>query len=110
MKTLLCISIMAAATLPQCVLAAAGNAQKGQAVYTKSCKACHGAQGEGNPAIAKMLKVPIPDLASKPVQSKTDDELKSDIVKGKGKMQPVKTISAGEVQDVIAFLRTLAKK
>lgn len=110
MKTLICISIVAVVTLSQCVLAAAGDAKAGQAVYTKTCKACHGAQGEGNPAIAKMLKVPIPPLGSPAVQSKSDDDMKKDIVAGKGKMQPVKTLSAGEAQNVVAFVRTLAKK
>ena len=110
MKTLICISILLAATLLQGVLAAAGDAKAGQAVYTKTCKACHGAQGEGNPAIAKMLKVPIPPLSSPAVQSKSDDDMKKDIVAGKGKMQPVKTISSGEAQNVVAFVRTLAKK
>ena len=93
----------------QGVLAAAGDAKAGQAVYTKTCKACHGAQGEGNPAIAKMLKVPIPDLGSAVVQGKNDDLMKKDIVAGKGKMQPVKTLSAGEAQNVVAYVRTLKK-
>lgn len=27
-----------------------GNAQAGKAVFDKSCKTCHGADGQGNPA------------------------------------------------------------
>jgi mono/diheme cytochrome c family protein len=108
---LLYISILAAVVLLQGVVAAAaGDAKAGQAVYTKACKSCHGAQGEGNPAIAKMLKVPIQPLSAPAVQSKSDEDMKKDIVAGKGKMQPVKTLSAGEVQNVVAYVRTLAKK
>jgi predicted CXXCH cytochrome family protein len=36
----------------------------GQAVYDKSCKSCHGADGTPNPAIVKMMKVDIKDLKS----------------------------------------------
>lgn len=110
MRTLLCVSILAAMVLFQGVLAAAGDAKAGQAVYTKACRSCHGAQGEGNPAIAKMLKVAIQPLSAPAVQSKSDEDMKKDIVAGKGKMQPVKTLSAGDLQNVVAYVRTLAKK
>ena len=45
-----------------------GDAQAGKAVYDSKCKICHGANGEGNPAIAKTLKVTFRPLASKEVQ------------------------------------------
>lgn len=100
--------LLAAVALPARV--AAADAQAGQAVFNKSCKTCHGPNGQGNPAIAKALRVAIPDLGSAEVQSKSDDALRKDVVEGKGKMKPVKTISGGEVKNVIAFVRTLAKK
>jgi mono/diheme cytochrome c family protein len=80
-----------------------------QAAYVKGCKACHGAQGEGNPAIAKMLNATLPNLASKEIQAKSDVDLKKTIVEGKGKMKPVKTLSPAEMDAVVAFLRTLHK-
>ena len=110
MKTVTCLLIIAIAALSPAMLAAAGNAQAGQAVYVKTCKTCHGVSGEGNPAIAKALKVPIPNLAAKAVQSKSDDEMKKGILSGTGKMQPVKAVSPAQALDVIAFVRTLAKK
>jgi mono/diheme cytochrome c family protein len=79
----------------------------GKAVFEKSCKACHGADGAGNPAIAKMLKVAFKHLGSKEVQSKKDADLKNDITKGGGKMKPVANLSATQVDDVVAYLRTL---
>ena len=86
-----------------------GDVQSGQAVYLKNCKVCHGVQGEGNPAIAKALKVTIPDLGSKEIQARSDDDIKNGIVAGKGKMKPVK-VAGNELRDVVAYVRSLAKK
>ena len=90
-------------------LLAAGDVQAGKAVYDSKCKICHGAEGEGNPAIAKTLKVEFKPLGSKAIQAKTDAEFKKQITAGGGKMQPVKGLSDKQIQDVIAFIRSLAK-
>jgi mono/diheme cytochrome c family protein len=82
-----------------------GDVAKGKEVY-KRCSVCHGADGEGNEAMAKMLKVTIPAMGSKQVQSLDDAALKKIILEGKGKMQAVK-LSDQELNDVIAFLRSL---
>lgn len=110
MKPLILLSILTLA-IPGVWMAAAGKGEvpAGKTVFTASCKTCHGAQGEGNPAIAKVLKVTIPNLGSKEVQSKTDDQLKKAVVEGEGKMKPVPGLSSKQVQDVIAFVRSLAK-
>ena len=50
------------------------------------CAACHGAQGEGNDAIAEAYGVEMPPLYSKQIQSQDDASLKKVIVEGKGKM------------------------
>lgn len=86
-----------------------GNAKDGKAVYTQSCQGCHGVHGEGNPAIAKMFNVKMLALGSKEVQAKTDAELRKDIVHGFGKMQAQKSLSAKQVDDVIAYVRELGK-
>ena len=86
-----------------------GDVQAGKAAFTTSCKTCHGVAGEANPAIAKVLKVTIPVLGSKEVQGKSDEDLKKVITAGNGKMKPVQGLSSRQVQDVIAFVRTLAK-
>ena len=44
--------------------ASAADAKAGQEVFAKSCKSCHGADGSGNPAIAKMMKVDMKSLGS----------------------------------------------
>ena len=90
-------------------LLAAGDVQAGKAVYDSKCKICHGAEGEGNPAVAKTLKVEFKPLGSKEVQAKSDGEFKKQITEGGGKMPPVKGLSDKQIQDVIAFIRSLAK-
>ena len=89
---------------------AAGNPQAGKAVFEKSCRSCHGADGHGNPAIAKMMKVNMRGLDSAEVQSKSDAELKKDIAEGTGKMKPIKILSESQIADVIAYVRSLRKK
>ncbi len=54
-----------------------------------------------------MMKVTIPDLGSKEVQSKSDKELGKAITEGKGKMKPVKNLSDKDVHDVVALIPEL---
>jgi mono/diheme cytochrome c family protein len=87
----------------------AADAKAGQAVYDKSCKSCHGADGSGNPAIAKMMKVDMKSLGSAEVQAHSDSDISKIISEGKGKMKPVKTVSGPAVDNVVAYVRTLKK-
>ena len=101
--------LLVAVALPL-LLTGKGDAVAGKAVYTKRCATCHSGAGEGKDAVAKMLKVELRHLGSKEVQAKSDAELRTDIVEGTRKMKPVKGLSEQEVADVIAYVRTLAKK
>jgi mono/diheme cytochrome c family protein len=89
---------------------AGGDATAGKAVFSKSCASCHGPNGEGKDAIAKMLKAEMKPLGSKEVQAKSDADLRKAITEGTGKMKPVKGLSDKDLDNVIAFVRTLAKK
>ena len=88
---------------------AAADAMAGKAAYDKSCKSCHGADGSGNPAVAKMMKVELEHLDSKEVQARSDSDLKKVITDGKGKMKPVAAVTGSAVDDVVAYLRTMKK-
>ena len=88
-------------------LSFAADADAGKAVYLKRCKTCHGAEGQGNPGMAKVLKVEIKHLGSEHVQAKTDDDLTKAILEGFGKMKPVKRLSDEDVDNIIAFVRTI---
>ena len=82
-------------------------ASEGKEIYDKSCKGCHGATGQGNPGLAKMMKVEMKPLGSKEVQDKSDADLKKIITQGTGKMKPVASVTGKQIDDVIAFVRTL---
>jgi mono/diheme cytochrome c family protein len=87
----------------------AADAKAGEASYAKSCKSCHGPDGAGNPAIAKMMKVEMRDLKSADVQAMSDADLNKVITDGKGKMKPVASVSGAAADNVVAYLRTLKK-
>jgi mono/diheme cytochrome c family protein len=86
----------------------AADIQAGKAVFEKSCRMCHGPDGQGNPAIAKALNVTMRPLTSAEVQARSDGEIKKIILEGSGKMKPVK-LTDGQVAETIAYLRSLAR-
>ena len=59
-------------------------AAEGKPLFASKCAACHGANGEGKDAIAKMMKVTMKHLGSKEVQAKSDADLKKVITDGTG--------------------------
>jgi mono/diheme cytochrome c family protein len=89
-----------------CGFAFAG-APEGKAVYQAKCQMCHGENGEGKPAIAKMLKVEMKPLGSKDVQALPDAKLKSIVNGGQGKMKPIPNVTGNDLDNVIAYVRTL---
>jgi cytochrome c6 len=81
----------------------AADAAAGKAVYTAKCKNCHGPDGEGNAAIAKALKADI-----KPLSATTAD-VKDVVTKGQGKMKPVASVTGADLDNVVAYVKTLKK-
>jgi mono/diheme cytochrome c family protein len=103
-------SIALSAVLLYTLPSIAADTSAGKDLFAKKCANCHGAVGEGKDAIAKMFQVEMKPLASKEVQAKTDADLKKGILEGTGKMKPVKDIDAKSADDIVAYVRTLAKK
>jgi mono/diheme cytochrome c family protein len=89
------------------IVPAIAGPSEGKEVFDKSCKACHGSGGQGNPGMAKMLKVEMRALGSKDVQAQSDADLKTIVTQGKGKMKAQASLSPKQVDDVVAFVRTL---
>lgn len=87
--------------LSVCGLTFAG-ATEGKAVYTSKCASCHGPNGEGKDAIAKMMKVEMKQLGPQ-----SEAEIKEAVTKGKGKMRPVAGLSDKQVDDVAEYVKTL---
>jgi mono/diheme cytochrome c family protein len=91
------------------IAVAAGDPAAGKAVFDKTCKTCHGATGVANPNIAKMMKVDIKDLGSPEIQKMSDADFKTTITEGKGKMKPVKSVAGKDIDNVVAYVRSLKK-
>jgi len=88
---------------------AMAGSEEGAAVYSAKCKTCHGADGQGNPGMAKMLKVTFKPLNSQDIQSMSDIDLKKIITEGKGKMTKV-AVGGTDLDNLVAYLRTAFKK
>ena len=110
MKSMFAVVSIAAILSYSLPALAAGDAAAGKDPYLKKCASCHGQAGEGKETVAKNFKVELKHLGSKEVQSKSDAELKKGIIEGVGKMKPPKDLEPASVDDIVAYLRTLAKK
>src|SRR5262245_27824066 len=106
MRTLITLSVLFGASSAAGI---AADAAAGKAVYDKSCKSCHGADGTPNAAVAKMTKVEMKDLKSAEVQGMSDAQIKTVIADGQGKMKPVKTVTGADADTVVAYVRSLKK-
>src|SRR6266498_2150182 len=91
-------------------LFAAGDAAAGKDAYMKKCASCHGPDGLGKDQIAQMMKIKFTPLGAKEVQAKSDADLKKIPLEGAGKMKAVKDFDDKTAEDIIAFVRTFAKK
>ena len=89
---------------------ASADTAAGKDLYGKKCASCHGVAGEGKDSVAKMLKVEFKPLDSKEVQARSDADLKKIVLEGTGKMKGVKDLEAKGADDIVAYVRTLAKK
>jgi mono/diheme cytochrome c family protein len=89
---------------------AGGDVAAGKVVYENKCLICHGADGAHATGYAKAMGLDPAHFDSDRVQKKSDGELKKVILEGSGKMKPVKGISEIDIDNVIAYVRSLAKK
>jgi mono/diheme cytochrome c family protein len=110
MKGLYVVSALMLVIAPAAVAAPGGSADEGKEIFAKKCVMCHGKDASGDTPVAKALKVTIPPLGSKEVQALSDAEIQKVITEGKGKMKPVQDLSKGDLANLVAFIRGLAKK
>ena len=91
--------------------AAAGPAradvEAGKVAYDKFCKKCHGEKGEGVARMYALVDAKLLSLGSRQTQSKSDQEIKKSINDGIGKMEPVEDVTPQQVNQIVAFMRTL---
>lgn len=86
----------------------AADAGGGKALYEKSCVGCHGADGKGNPAMAKVLGEKGLNLTTKEVAQMSDEKLLKVIAEGAGKM-PASKLTKAEQKQALGYARSLAK-
>jgi len=103
------IFISAFAITVACGPISAQDAAAGKMVYARKCQSCHAADGNGNAAMAKALKVEIKPLSSADVQKMSDADLKKLITMGSGAMKPVTGLMPADIDNVVAYLRTFKK-
>ena len=104
------VPFVPAITLSAAAGPVAGDVAAGKTLFASKCVSCHGPNGEGKDAMAKMFKVEMRPLASKEVQAKTDAQLGKDFSEGTGKMKAISGLSAADTANIVAHIRTLAKK
>ena len=85
-------------------LAQAASVTAGQAVYKAKCQMCHGADGSGN-----LPKANANPLGGATVQAKSDADLKTAVTAGAGTMKPVPGVAGADLDNVVAFVRSLKK-
>jgi len=91
------------------LFSAEGGAQDVASVYKQRCAMCHGADGSGNTAMGRSMK--LKDLRAAEVQAMTDDQLYEVIAKGKGKMPGYeKSLGADTCRQLVAYVREMGKK
>jgi cytochrome c6 len=88
------------------VLPSSMRAQDAASLYKSKCAACHGADGTGS-AMGKRMGAQ--DFTSAEVQKMSDSELAGIIANGKGKMPAYKSLTAEQVNGLVAYIRTLKK-
>jgi cytochrome c oxidase cbb3-type subunit 3 len=87
----------------------AADAAAGKAVYEKSCVGCHGADGKGNPGMAKVLGEKGLNLTSKEASKMSEADMLKVVSEGKGKMPAQSKLSKDEQKAVVSYVRSLAK-
>jgi mono/diheme cytochrome c family protein len=84
-------------------------AADGAAIYKAKCASCHGADGSGQTAVGKSMK--LRDLRSPEVQKQTDQDLVKITADGKGKMPAYKgKLADDEIKALVAYMRSIATK
>lgn len=80
----------------------------GATLFKGRCAACHGADGSGNTALGKSMK--LHDFSSPEVQKLSDAELTAIITNGKGGMPSYKDkLTSEQIKQIVSFIRTLKK-
>lgn len=88
---------------------AARGQSEAETLFKAKCAGCHGQDGTGSTPAGKAMGAH--DLRSPDIQKESDSDLAAVIVKGKNKMPAYdKKLKPAEIDGLVAYIRTLAKK
>lgn len=96
----------------------AADTAKGKSIFTSYCASCHGQAGKGDGPAAAALNPKPDDLSNPKVAGKLTDKYLTDIISkggaavGKSALMPPwgGTLKQADIQNVIAFIKSLSKK
>ena len=111
------IVILTALVLLPTVVLAQGNAAKGKDLFAQHCASCHGPTGKGDSPAAAALNPKPADLTNKAYMAGLKDQYLFDLIQkggaavGKSPLFPPfgSKLKDGDIRDVIAYVRSLAK-
>lgn len=83
----------------------AADAANGKAIYDKSCKSCHGADGTPSAGMQKMF----PTIIDLKKSTKSAADIQKVVTEGQGKMKPVGSVTGPAAADVAAYVKSLQK-
>jgi mono/diheme cytochrome c family protein len=114
---MLCILVLCVVVLSTALRAHAADVEQGKKLYGQYCATCHGQSGKGDGAAAAALNPKPRDHTDKEYMSKLSDDDIFKVVKnggasvGKSPLMPAwgPTLKDDQIQDVVAYVRTLSK-
>jgi mono/diheme cytochrome c family protein len=109
-RTLVVGAILSALVLATPMWGQPGPQHSGQQLFSDSCAGCHNKNGDGKTNYAK--KIPVPDLRSKDIQGKPDEELYALIARGSRHVNyphafELRGMSRENVLTLIQYIRTM---
>ena len=112
------IATLCAVVLSTAPMAYAADAEQGKKLYGQFCASCHGESGKGNGPAAAALNPKPRDHTDKEYMSKMSDEEMLKVIKnggasvGKSPLMPPwgASLKDDQIQDVVAYIRTLCCK
>ena len=119
--TLLALAALAVLFVP--AMASAGDAAAGKPLFQANCSTCHGMGGKGDGPVGAVLNPPPRDFTKGDFKYDTDGDGKpgtdADLVNvitkgaaaygGSPLMAPWPTLTAAQVDDIVAYIRSLLK-
>lgn len=88
-----------------------GDPEVGMELYQKYCQVCHGAEGEGDGIMTKLMGItPMDHTNPNETNSLTNEDISRRILDGKGRYMPAwrGILSQGDVEALVSYIRLLS--